>query len=156
MTVSLPGVFDLKQPKTGNASVIPFIGDQTVRVLRKLLLTVNRKLTHRETMCLCKAISGTLLKNSCGSKHRAENKCRLSLRENCEYATFSERKATLIGQRRFWRKPSIFATRMRQRGIVPDSFPRLRFGLLFWKKWRCPTKKPHDAKQRINILRKCI
>ncbi len=72
MTVSLPGVFvnvekrgqepiaqwpegcfallvtdpfyRLKQSKTGNASVIPFIGVQTLRVLRKLLLTVNHKL----------------------------------------------------------------------------------------------------------------
>ena len=42
MTVSLPGVF-VNMPKTGNSSVIPFIGDQTVRVLRKLRLTVNGK-----------------------------------------------------------------------------------------------------------------
>lgn len=47
MTVSLPGVF-VHMAKTGNASVIPFIGDQTVRILRKLPLTVNSKLTQRE------------------------------------------------------------------------------------------------------------
>jgi len=29
------------------------------------------------------------------SKHRAENKCRVSLRESCESAAFAERKATL-------------------------------------------------------------
>ena len=42
MTVSLPGVFE-NMSKTGNSSVIPFIGDQTVPVLRKLPLTVNCK-----------------------------------------------------------------------------------------------------------------
>ena len=46
MTVSLPEVF-VHMAKTGNASVIPFIGDQTVRILRKLLLTVNNKVTQR-------------------------------------------------------------------------------------------------------------
>ena len=33
-----------------------------------------------------------------------------------------------------------FCNPKRERGIVPNSFPRLRFGLLFRKKWRCPTK----------------
>ena len=48
MTVSLRGVFIIYMLKTGNASVIPFIGDQTVRILGKLLLTVNGKLRNRK------------------------------------------------------------------------------------------------------------
>ena len=35
-----------------------------------------------------------------------------------------------------------FCNPKRERGIVPNSFPRLRFGLLFRKKWRCPTMIP--------------
>jgi len=38
-----------------------------------------------------------------------------------------------------------FSNPKRQRGIVPNSFPRLRFGLLFRKKWRCPTKHPPNC-----------
>jgi len=33
-----------------------------------------------------------------------------------------------------------FCNPKRKRGIVLNSFPRLHFGLLFWKEWRCPTK----------------
>jgi hypothetical protein len=47
MTVSLHSVF-VNMPKTGNSSVIPFIGEQTPGILRLLLLTVNNKSARNE------------------------------------------------------------------------------------------------------------
>jgi hypothetical protein len=92
--------------KTGNSSVIPFIGDQTLRVLKKLTLTVNSK--------LCKA--SALLANRVANwmSEGCTRRCRVRSHGILCHNHLHQRKASL----EYSAKP--FAKR-REKNFLPTS-----------------------------------